>query len=51
MHGISFHIYKNQNRNTWTLAYTTNGRRHTSEYHTKDDAMQASYSMAASAVD
>ena len=51
MNSISFHIYKTPQHNTWTLAYTISGHKCTGEFLTKDDALQASYNMAASAVD
>ena len=47
MNGISFHIYKTPQHNTWTLAYTISGHKHTEVYPTKNDAMQASYNKAA----
>ena len=51
MHSISFHIYKTPQHNTWTLAYTISGHKHTAVYPTKNDAMQASYKKAAAATD
>lgn len=51
MHSTSFHIYKTPQHNTWTLAYTISGHKHTTVYPTKNDAMQASYKKAAATTD
>ena len=51
MNSISFHIHKTPNHKTWTLSYTINGQKHTSEFTTKNKAMQASYNMAKVATD
>ena len=51
MNSISFHIYKTPQHNTWTLAYTSSGHKHTEVYPTKNDAIQASYKKATAATD